>query len=190
MAALELATFEVRYMSRQGWSNREADAWPVVGKLPESKDAKVPVEDRFGEIAVEIIPAEACPEDASGCQDTVVLLATQAGFVRYRTLPLAELGPAEDSRRPSWIKGARTSANGYGPYIVDRYTKVERSAKGGHELVLYHLVSSWDGLELKRRDRNPYGVFTRRLLLIDEDTCAVNGKIPVCKEVPPPWPPR
>jgi hypothetical protein len=70
--------------------------------------------------------------------------------VQYRTAPLFQ--PDTFSTPES------TTARGYGPYIVDAYTKVEDS-----QLIMYHFVSAWNGAWENQPFGygEPYGVYSR-----------------------------
>jgi hypothetical protein len=188
LAVLGLDDLRVRYYrvdpgtGRETWVSEEGAATPIVS------DAGA---GRFGELSVSLVGKEACPADArASCADALVLLSNDNGIVRYRTAALAFPGARGSSGGSAWSAERKTSGQGYGPYAIGRYTRVERGARGGLELVLYHTISSWNGRAAKAPDRAPYGVFTRRLMLLDDATCrsgAAGG--PLCDELPPPWPP-
>jgi hypothetical protein len=138
------------------------------------------------------VKADACPAEARDrCADTLVLLASQKGLVRYRTAPLAFPGlRAEDPSSHAWSASRRTSGRGYAPFVFDGFTRVAPGAGGGLELVMYHTISAWNGREPGAPDRTPYGVFTHRLQLIDEASCGKGDEDGIlCGEIPPPWPP-
>jgi len=183
LGVIRLDDLAVRYYrldpgtGRETWVEDEGGATPII-------DDDRPAQERFGELAVTLVGAEACPAEERGrCADTLVLLANQNGLVRYRTAPLASPGRG-------WSASRRTSGRGYGPYVLDAFTRVAPGAGGALELVLYHLVSAWNGRAPDAPDRAPYGVFTRRLRLVDEATCHTgDGNEPLCGELAPPWPP-
>jgi hypothetical protein len=191
LGVVRLDDLAVRYYrldpknGRETWVGDERGATPIV------EDDR-PALERFGELAVARVGPEACPAgERERCADTLVLLSNQNGLVRYRTAPLAFPGArAGAPGRRSWSASRPTSGRGYGPYVLDAFTKVSPGSGGALELVLYHLVSAWNGREPGAPDRAPYGVFTRRLELIDEATCRKgDGDEIRCGELPPSWPP-
>jgi hypothetical protein len=188
LAVLRLEDLAVRYYRRhpgtgsESWVEGEGAATPII-------EDELGEFERFGELAVALVRREACPPEVRDrCADTLVLLANQDGLVRYRTAPLASPGHG-------WSASYPTSGRGYGPYVLDAFTRVAPAAGGGLELVLYHLLSAWNGRPAGAPDRAPYGVFTRRLELLDETSCHKedDGEL-LCGdlqfgELPPPWPP-
>jgi hypothetical protein len=202
LGVMRLADFRVLYYhfdSQTGiesWVDEEGRASPIIGKrLNRSLAAKVLTKrvstEVFGELSAKLVPADACPASSrSVCEDTIVLLSNQATAIHYRTAPLAYPGSKMGQQKKSaWSKPRRTSAVGYGPYIMDAYTSIQPGPQG-MELKMYHVVSAWDGRKLKNPKRNPYGVFTRRLMLVDESSCdATIRELPKCKHRAPPWPP-
>ncbi|MDD5307933.1 MAG: hypothetical protein PHU25_11485 [Deltaproteobacteria bacterium] len=174
----------------ESWSRNEADATPIIDAgVPEG--GKAGAEAGFSEISARLVGKDACPAAArERCEDTIVLLASQGGLVRYRTAPLAFPGARGPSGRDKgWSAPLRSNGTGYGPYILDAYTRVEESG-GGLRLVMYHTISAWNGLKANDPARTPYGVFTHRLMLLDEPTCRVDDRgEPHCSVIPPPWPP-
>jgi len=191
LGVLRLDDLAVRYYrldpgtGREVWVEGEREATPII------EDGS-PTHAQFGEFSVSRVNAEACPSaDRERCADTLVLLASQKGLVRYRTAPLAFPGArAADPEQRAWSASRRTSGRGYGPYAFDEFTRVAPDAGGELELYLYHTLSAWNGREPGSPDRTPYGVFTHRLELIDEPTCGKGGEDEIlCGEIPPPWPP-
>jgi hypothetical protein len=180
LAALDLTDLATRYYTgdeNRPWGTDERSAAPIIGTA-----SPKPIE-RFGELSVTLIPKQACPADVrEGCEDTLVLLANQAGFVRYRTALL--------TRPATWSSQRKSSGVGYGPYVIEALTRVEKRPNGKLELALYHLLSSWDGKPLKSKERNPYGVFSRRLLLVGAENCGDDDLTTAdCLTHPPVWPP-
>lgn len=189
LGVLDLEDLSLRYYradpatGRESWVAREDGATPIV-----SDDGAA----RFGEISVTLVGRDACPADGrERCADTLVMLSNDGGVVRYRTAALAFPGARGASGGGAWSARRTTSGQGYGPYVIGRYTRVDRGRGGGLELVLYHTISGWNGRPARAPDRAPYGVFTRRLMLVDEATCRRTeaGAPPSCDELPPPWPP-
>ncbi len=185
---------------RESWSRSEAKASPIIGKSAKHKRPKLGrkkkwgrPDELFGELSVKLVEKDACPKDLRGrCEDTLVLLATQGGSVRYRTAPLSHPGAIArpSSKARAWSKSIRTSATGYGPYIIDMYTSVERSKDSGFELRMYHVISGWCGRDLGKKDHNPYGVFSRPLVFVDEASCKKDRHgMTTCDVTMPPWPP-
>jgi hypothetical protein len=192
LGVLRLDDLAVRYYrldpgsGREIWVEDERDATPIV-------EDDLPALERFGELSVARVDADACPAEARDrCADALVLLSNQNGLVRYRTARLAFPGARAGSiAGRGWSASRPTSGRGYGPYVIEAFTRVVAGTGGALELVLYHAISSWNGREIDAPDRAPYGVFTRRLELIDEPTChAGDGDAPRCAEIPPPWPPE
>jgi hypothetical protein len=167
----------------ESWSRNEADATPIID-AGVAEGGKLGSEVGFSEISARLVGRDACPAAArERCADTLVLVANQAGSVRYRTAPLALPGKG-------WSAPLRSNGTGYGPYILDAYTRIEEAPGGSLQLVLYHTVSAWNGLKADEDGRTPYGVFTHRLMLLDEATCRKDDRgEPHCSVVPPPWPP-
>jgi hypothetical protein len=169
------------------WAGSEKDASPIIGKKQKQglmaklmSMGKGNKGKAFGELSARLVPATACPvKNQKDCEDTIVVLDNAGGSVHYHTAPLANLG------RGSWTPPQVTSASGYGPYIIDAYTRVVQGA-GGLELRMFHLISAWDGKPLGGPDHNPYGVFSRPLMLKDMSTC---NKKKICDEKAPVWPP-
>jgi hypothetical protein len=189
LGALGLDDLSVRYYRldpatfRESWVADEEDATPIISGEGAAE---------FGELSVSLVGREACPADARArCADTLVLLANQKGIVRYWTAALAFPGArGSEGRARGWSKERRTNGQGYGPYAIDAFTRIEKGPGGGLELVLYHTLSSWNGRPMKDPDRAPYGVFTHRLMLVDDATCRKGARgEPRCEEIPPPWPP-
>ncbi len=185
---------------KEGWTRSEADASPIIGKSRKHKRAKLGhkkkwgrPDELFGELSVKLVDKDACPKEVrSRCRDTLVLLATQGGFVRYRTAPLAHPGAiaGPSSKARAWSKSIRTSATGYGPYIIDMYTSIKHGNTDNLELHMYHVISGWCGRDLKEKDHNPYGVFSRPLVFVDEESCKKDSRgMIVCDVSVPPWPP-
>jgi hypothetical protein len=127
-------------------------------------------EDLFGELSVKLIT-----DGPAGMAPTLVMLSNhqrsprtiaggnaleerdhlktymREGDVLYRTASLD--APHRWSQRPR-----KTGASGYGPYIIDRYTRYD--AKTG-ELELWHVLSLWKGPAMSDDARwTQYGVAT------------------------------
>ncbi|MCP4680458.1 MAG: DUF4185 domain-containing protein [Deltaproteobacteria bacterium] len=114
----------------------------------------------FGELSVKLVKG-----DSPG-QHRLVMLSNHMdddNRVQYRTASLHS--PHQ------WSTPESTTASGYGPYIIDRYTEIGDDDK----LHMYHVISSWNGLfmwldfspdpPLPNPFAQPYGVFTRPLIL-------------------------
>jgi hypothetical protein len=192
LGALRLADLAVRYYRLDPSSGRETWVADERGATPIIEDANRAAA-QFGELSVARVDAAECPEaDRGRCADTLVLLASQRGFVRYRTARLAFPGArGEEEGRRGWSESRRTGGRGYAPGAFDAFTRVARGPGGGLELVLYHTLSAWNGRGPGEPERTPYGVFTRRLMLIDEASCRKSDdRELLCDELPPPWPPE
>lgn len=144
----EYPSFRRYYAARSGtWHASEVD----------NDDAIIPrIEgDRrtwFGELSVQRV------------NDYLVMLsnhspaANEQGFIQYRVARLAN--------PETWKAPAKTTALGYGPYIIDYNWSVT-----GGRLEMYHLISAW----------RPYGVFSRPLRL-EKNQYLMTSELP-------PWPP-
>lgn len=136
----------VKYFDGAGWSNREIDAQPVINKA------------QFGELSVRLYKH-------SG--EAYFVMLYNRGGVLYRT--------AHVSSPQEWSNGKYTKGGygnpyyyniftrervyghyGYGPYIVDKYTKFDSDG-----LHLWHFLSSWEG----PKSLSPYGVYSAETVI-------------------------
>ncbi|MCP4599152.1 MAG: hypothetical protein GY847_01215 [Proteobacteria bacterium] len=196
----DLAVFYYHFdpqTGRESWSSEEEMATPIIEVTEIHRPGKKQRKDlttMFGETQATIVPKEACPPtERARCSDTLLLLANQGFGVFLRSAPLSRPGArsAASAEVSSWSRAVRTSAAGYGPFFIDDFTLIHRTADGELELEMYHTVSGWDGKGFRDSRRNPYGVFTRRLRLLDEENCIPSrdgSGIPICKDFLPPWP--
>lgn len=180
----DLRVFYYQFEQARGiesWSTDEANATPI---FPSG----------FGEVGLSLVTKEMCPPWAQDrCEDTLLLLANQNAGVTLRHAPVSRPGARsrKSGEERSWSAPKRTSAAGYGPFIIDDFTRIIADGKGRLNLEAYHVISAWDGKSLCQPNRNPYGVFTRPLKLIDESTCHESSEGPSllsCREKLPPWP--
>ncbi|MCU0663467.1 MAG: hypothetical protein MUC50_14215 [Myxococcota bacterium] len=184
MRLSDLRVFYYRFDENTGveaWSTEEGDATPVI-------DAQ------FGEVGLSLVTKEMCPPSARNrCKDRLLLLANQGAGVTLRHAPLSRPGARArtSALEPSWSRPMRTSAAGYGPFVIDDFTRVVEDREGHLNLEAYHVISSWDGKGMCQPNRNPYGVFTRPLKLIDTSTCQPLGdgkRLFSCQDALLPWP--
>lgn len=198
LGVLRLSDLKVFYYSfdpRTGsetWLTDETAATPIFDE--KNSSGQTDPQAAFGETQVTLVPKEACPpEKRDRCQDTLLLLANQGNGVFLRTAPLSRPGARSTAQphQPSWSRPYRTSAAGYGPFVVEDFTQITTSPQGTMTLEMYHVISSWDGKGPRQLDRNPYGVFTRQLRLVNEASCHMakdGSNIPICQDFLPPWP--
>ncbi len=117
----------------------------------------------FGELSVKLVKGTTPDEHHLVMLSNHISTTIDNDRVQYRTAHLDE--------PQTWSLPVDTTARGYGPYIIDQYTEVV-----GNSLLMYHLVSAWNG-ENESNGGEPYGVFSRPLKL------AATNDFPV-------WPPQ
>jgi hypothetical protein len=178
LAYLELTTGKIFYYSGTSgneWSANEGDAVAIIepdvaGFNPENQkscpfepDSKTAAASNyiFGEVSITRV------------NDYFVMLSNHATFSNDKT-PFGRIyyRTARIESPDIWSEPVATSAVGYGPYIMDRYTEI-KGGNFGQELIVYHVLSIWNPEFVPEE---PYAANTKQLLLLK------TGR-------PPQWPP-
>jgi len=166
LAYLQLTTGNVWYFTGSSWSrDNESDAQPVLheGLASAAADRKL---YWFGEFSVRLV--------VTGGKPYLVMLSNHSNITNDDLHDLSILYRTASLFEPNlWTPPLQTCARGYGPYIIDQYTRVSSG-----KLIVYHMIQGWNGTEPGDRDHEAYGVFTTQLRLRNDTKCTA-----------PSWPP-